>query len=231
MNPSSLLDVRILIPVLFSALYSLAWAVTAWRNIRISHFIWKALDDSTPSLAEVERSPGVDGFLATLEPAPEPFQALEVRYRPASALNPLLLLPSLRTGAETMVIRGQFAAAPVATLTWTQAQPAGLRRTIIRDPRYWQVRYFDVFNTHYAVQGADTEAIENVFRSMQARFGPLLQSIHVLRPSTGESPFPTSPWAREEDDFVMVLHTARMAIYETPPLMAAVRSLARAALL
>lgn len=231
MNLNTLVDIRILIPVIFSALYSLLWAVAAWRNIRLGHFLWKALDDSTSSLAEIERSPGVDGFIATLEPAPEPFQTLEVRYRPASALNPLLLLPALRTGSESMIIRGRLGAAPTAMLVWARVQPPGLRRTIIRDARFWQVRYFDVFDTHYAVRGSDTEAIENVFRSLQARFGPLLHSIHLLRPSTGESPFPASAWGSEEDDLVLVLHTSHMAIYEMPPLMAAVRALARAAVL
>lgn len=231
MDLGALLDIRILIPVGFSALYSLLWGTAAWRSIRRGHFFLKALDDSTSSLAEMEHSPTVDGFVAALEPAPAPFRTFVVTYQPASSFNPLLLLPPLRKQHEYMYIRGQLSQPPTSELVWTRGRTPGVAAVARRQPRLWQMRYLDVWDIRYAVRGENTGAIENEFRALHARFGPLLTFVHIHNPDATAAPLDEHPLSTEDEHFVIGLRVAELGLHEIPPLVAAVRATARAALL
>jgi hypothetical protein len=231
MELRALLDIRILLPVLFSALYSLLWATAAWRAIRRGHFLLKALDDSTRSLAEVERSPTMDGFTATFVPAPEPFRTLVVTYQPAPAYNPLMLLPPLFKQNERMIIRGRLREPPSDELVWMRGHTPGVAATPGRHPQLWRVRHLDVWNMDYAVRGENTGAIENAFRELHARFSPLLMSMHLHNPAAAAPPSDEQIATARDDHFVLHLRVAQLGLHEVPPLIATVRTAGRAALL
>jgi hypothetical protein len=164
---------------------------------------------------ECAHGPAADGFLAALQPAPEPFVDFRCEYRSAASANPLDWLGG--RGAR-LVLRGVVSQRPAAELIWQRGRVAaqalggsGRSRTTL-----WERRRLDIVDAEFVVRGADTGAVERVFLDLQARFGTHLLLVSVR----GDEPISVEA----------VLRTAGFPAEDVPALVATVRALGRAAL-
>jgi len=235
MNPNALFDLRIAIPVALSLLYSLLWAMAAWQTLQRGRALWKALDDSTRSRLDADRTPGVSGFAATLQPAVEPFQHLATVYQPVSIFTPagVLLRPFMR-GQERLLFWGTLHSPPQSELLWVRGNIPAVASGIGARTQLWQQRRLDVLQLDYAVRGSNVGAIETAFRTLQSRFAPLLMVVRVqAHPDRMDADLPVtgSPFEPQPVEVAIVLRSAELSLSEIPALVNAVRALGRAALL
>jgi hypothetical protein len=193
-------------------------AIAARRQaLRRSQALVAALTASVRGQVVCAQGPGATGFLATLQPAPEPFADFRCEYRSSATGNPLDWLGG--RGAR-LDLRGTVSQRPVAELLWQRGRiPAqalgrpgeGRSRTTL-----WVLRRLDIVDAEFVVRGADTGAVERVFLDLQARFGAHLLQVAVR--------------ADEPISLEVSLRTSGFPAEELPALVATVRTLGRAAL-
>lgn len=186
-------------------------------NVRRSDAFASALGDSTRSLLRWLQPPGSRGFAALFAPAPEPFVELAVTFRAATRFSPLDLLVSvLHLRRQEMHLRGRLVAIPTEQIIWLRSGTPSRALGRGSATTLWVQRRLDFVNGEYAVQGANTRALEHRFSELQTRFGAFLDVVRVQ--------------ADGPSHVEVILHTAGLNSEEIPALVATIRNLARAAL-
>lgn len=211
---------RLLLVTLASVLTLLviAWIAARIQTTRRNDSLAQGFAQSTRSHVVLDRGASAGGFVAHFEPAPDPFGRLELRYRSATAIDPIGLFWRMASGrSDELLIRGLLIDRPAAELVWARGRIP--ERALARRSRVslWIQRRSDLIDSEYAVRGADTVTLEHVFIDFQARFGPLLHEVSVLAD-------------REDVHVEIVMRGADLRASEAPALVATIRSLGRAAL-
>lgn len=193
-------------------------AVAARRQaLHRSQALVAALTASVRGQVVCTQGPDAGGFLASLQPAPEPFVDFRCEYRSSATANPANWLGG--RGAR-LTLRGTVSQRPTAELLWQRSRvPAqalsrpgeGRSRTTL-----WVLRRLDIVDAEFVVRGADTGAVERVFLDLQARFGAHLLQVAVR--------------ADEPVSLAVSLRTSGFPAEEIPALVATVRALGRAVL-
>ena len=178
----------------------------------------EAQDDGTFGVGvTLLRGPDAGGFVASVQPPPEPFLHFVVDFRAAEAYNlPGQLLNPFTHGAERLILVAKLPTRPTAEIIWQEGQiPAralGQRERSL----LWVQRRLDFINAEYAVRGTNTGAIEHVFLDLQTRFRPALFKISVQTDADPEC--------------TVVLRLSHFNLKELPALVTSLRGLGRAAL-
>jgi hypothetical protein len=194
----------------------LNWFLAGWQNRHRSQIMVAALNDSARGQVKCSSGPNRYGFVATLQPAPEPFLQFTITYRARSNFDLAgALLGRLAGTADRLVIQGKLAARPLAELIWTRGQIPS--RALGRNPgdALWVQGWLDITNSEYATRGSNPGALVYLFRDLQTRFGPLLYKVSIQADSTPE--------------IELSLRGGGLNREEIPALVATIRGLGRAA--
>ncbi len=174
------------------------------------------IDDSTVAHAAIDAPVSAGGFIATLLPAPEPYDHCSVRYQTSADLNPFVWLTQLIAPApEHLVIHATLPSPPGSELVWDRGQSPPTALGLHPGRELWSRRRLDTVDAEYATRGDITNGVQHVFAELQSRFGPFLRRIIVS--------------AESEPHIIVILSTERFDPVQTPVLIALVRSLGRAA--
>jgi hypothetical protein len=204
--------------VALGALLMLSWLVGGWQNMWRSRAMLAALNDSTRGRVVAEQAPGFAGFLARIQPAPEPFMQFIITYRAVSKLDlPGWLLWVVTRRTDRMIIQGRLVERPQAELVWARGQIPG--RALGKSPSaaLWVLHRLDITNSEYATRGANPAALIHVFTDLQTRFEPVLYKVSIQ--------------AEEIPEVEVVLRGSRLNADEIPALVTTIRAAGRAALL
>ena len=203
--------------VIVVALVCLGIALGFVTNVRRSDAFASALGDSTRSRLRWLQPPGSRGFAALFAPAPEPFVELSVTFRAATRFSPLdLLARILHQRRQELHLHGKLKSSPTEQIIWVRSGAPGQAVGRGSATTLWVQRRLDFVNGEYAVQGANTSALEHRFSELQTRFGAFLDDVRVQ--ANGSSPV------------ALILDTTGLDNEEIPALVATIRNLARAAL-
>ena len=170
----NLLTDRFLLATLVAVALLVAIAAVAARRqaLRRSDALVAALAASVRGRVACAQGPAAGGFLATLQPAPEPFVDFRCEYRSAATPNPLDWLGGRSARLRLLGVVDQR---PAAELIWQRgrvaAQALGGHSGSRSRTTLWELRRLDIVDAEFLVRGADTGAVERVFLDLQARFG------------------------------------------------------------
>ncbi|MEZ4711386.1 MAG: hypothetical protein R3A44_29600 [Caldilineaceae bacterium] len=216
----------------FVALYGLFWLL-GWRhNRRRGQAFLIAFNDSTRSTMAVKTGPDAHGFTAFFEPPPAPYAYLAVSFRPSPPqtywLRPLLLQ------RDRLRLRGILTEPPHNELIWTRGRVPD--RAAGHGPRsqLWQRKIHHTTNVEFELRGPNSGALENGFRALNMRFGPLLQRVNLVGDATIERRLRNLQQLdaqRAAMDLEIELTAAKLPTEEIAALVGQARALGRAALL
>ncbi|MEZ4660630.1 MAG: hypothetical protein R2911_23995 [Caldilineaceae bacterium] len=216
----------------FLSLYGLFWLL-GWRhNRRRRRAFLIALNDSTGSTVTPQSGPDARGFVAIFEPPPTPYAYLAVIFRPSPPqtywLRPLLLQ------SDRLRLRGILAEALRNELIWTRGRVPD--RAAGHGPRsqLWQRKIHHTTNVEFELRGPNSGALENGFRALNMRFGPLLQRVNLVGDAAIERRLRNLQRLDAQKAAVELeieLTAAKLPTEEVSALVAQARALGRAALL
>ena len=207
-------------------------ALARRQDRRRSRAFVAALNQSTFGTLKIDHEVQVEhihanGFAAWLTPAPEPFRQLLIAFEPRSTLSITNWWRRLRhDDIDRLVFIGRLQEAPTSEFIWSNGELAGRALTVGDRPQLWQRKQFDVGVSEYVMRGANAPALENIFRSLFARFGPMLQHIHVEKAVDFEMP---TARVSDQTHLYILLNSAKLAPQEIPALTAAILALGEAA--
>jgi hypothetical protein len=194
----------------------LGWWLAGWQNRRQGQLIIAALNDSVRGEVKCTVGPNRRGFVATIQPAPEPFLQFTITYQPLSNFDlPGLLLGRLSGASDCLLLQGKLSALPLAELIWTHGQIPS--RALGKSPgaALWVQGWLDITNSEYATRGSNPSALVHLFRDLQTRFGALLHRVSIQ--------------ADVIPEVELSLRGSSLNREEIPALVATLRSLGRAA--
>ncbi len=194
----------------------LGWLLADWQNRRRSQMIIAALNDSARGQVKCSVGPNRRGFVATIQPAPEPFLQFTIIYRPLSNFDLFgWLLGPLAGTPDRLVLQGKLSVRPLAELLWTRGQIPS--RALGKSPgaALWVQGWLDITNSEYATRGSNPSALIHLFRDLQTRFGTLLHTVSVQADAIPE--------------IELSLRASGLNREEIPALVATIRALGRAA--
>ena len=170
-----------------------------------------------------------NGFAAWLIPAPEPFRQLLIAFEPRSALSITTWLGRLRHPREydRLLFIGKLQDTPRSEFVWGKDERIGRALTVGNRPRLWRRKHFDVAESEYVMRGPNAPTLENIFHTLYARFGPLLQRVHVEQLVDVELP---TVQTSDSVHLYVLLNSAKLAPQEIPALIAEILALGRATL-
>lgn len=190
------------------AVLLLAALVTVlWLHQRDMQTLRIALDDSTRGAVTVTEQVLTRGFVASVEPAPEPFVAFTLRY----AANPW----SRRVGSA-LVIRARLQQPPRSELAWRRGRTPGVALSRRGDAGLWQTHRLDIVGAEYATRGANAGGVAHHFLDLQRRFGPILYQVQLI--------------TSQDDHLVVELRPATLTPEQMPALVGILRALGRVAI-
>lgn len=203
--------------VALAMLFVLALLAARVQARRRAESVLFSLGESVRGRVTLLRGPDAGGFVASIQPPPEPFLHFVADYRaaPAHDLAGQLLNP-LTHHAERLHFVAKLPARPPAEIIWQEGRIPARALSYRGRSQLWVQRRLDFVNAEYAVRGANTGAIEHVFLDLQTRFRPFLLKIGVQ--------------ADADPECTVIMRLARFNLQELPALVTSLRSLGRAAL-
>ena len=203
--------------VALALLLVLALLAARLQARRRGQSVLAGLHESVRGRVTLLRGPDAGGFVASVQPAPEPFLHFVVDFRAAEAydLTGQLLNPFTHH-AERLIFVAKLPTRPAAEIIWQEGQIPARALGQRERSSLWVQRRLDFVNAEYAVRGTNTGAIEHVFLDLQTRFRPFLYKIGVQ--------------ADADPECTVVLRLARFNLKELPALVTSLRGLGRAAL-
>lgn len=214
-----LLDNRFVLTSLVALALLLVLALLAARvqARRRAESVLSALRQSVRGSVTLLRGPDAGGFVASIQPSPEPFLHFVADYRAAPAYDLAgQLLNPLTHQAERLIFVARLPARPSAEIIWQEGQIPARALAQRQRSQLWVQRRLNFVNAEYAVRGTNTGAIEHVFLDLQTRFRPFLFKISVQ--------------ADADPECTVILRLARFNLQEVPALVTSLRGLGRAAL-
>jgi hypothetical protein len=177
----------------------------------------QALGDSSRGQVVLHRGQRRRGLYLELQPAPEPFRQLGVRYQTTSVLDPSDWLGHLlgRTRSQ-MVVAGMLTGPAKSELVWVRGKAPDRAMGKGPDQAMWMHQRLDFVNAEYATRGPNFGAMRHVFSDLHGRFGPVIEQVRIQR---GEFP-----------EVEIVLCASGLNIEDVPALITTIRSAGRAAL-
>lgn len=149
---------------------------------RRSAALFSALNDSAWGTPVASSPPGPNGFVAAVEPPPEPFSQFQVQHETGRVFNPLAwLFPASIPRREYLFFFANLPNAPTQEIAWARRRtpPAAVRTT--PDRTLWTLHYLDIIEGEYATRGDNPNGVRHVFVELQTRFGPQLEQLTVYR--------------------------------------------------
>jgi hypothetical protein len=199
-------------------LLGLGWLATRWLNQRHSKALLRGFDESTRGRAIVPNAALHGGFVAKLEPPPEPFAGFSVSYRPGPRFDLLARLLHPRTKlVDRLAITAILPQTPRQELQWRRGEIPGRALGKAPSADLWTVHWLDFIQSEYAMRGANPGALAHTFTEMQTRFEPLLDEVALL--------------AETKPQLTVVLRGTGLNPAAIPALVALVRAAGRASLL
>lgn len=177
-----------------------------------------ALNDSTRGRIAIQHAPSAAGFVAQIEPAPEPFVKFQIAYQAMKQYDVLRRLLNPRVPRQDRLdIQGALRSPPRQELVWARGTiPARALGREANSP-LWTRHRLDFTRSEYATRGTNPGALAHTFSDLQTRFEPCLYNIFVL--------------ADEDPTLCVALRGSALNADEIPRLVALIRAAGRAALL
>lgn len=149
------------------------------RRRRDSGIMLRALDEGSRGQLVIAR-PGLNGdFIATFDPAPEPFAALSLTRVHAPRCETGASHRRRRAKFDQLRVEGVLAAPVRAELLWGRGQiPARpLRRR--KGVDLWDQHRIDLTGSEFVVRGSNTGAVQHALFDLQQRFNPFLREVAI----------------------------------------------------
>jgi hypothetical protein len=163
-------------------LFVVGYAVDRVATGRRSAALFAALNDSARGTPVASLPPGANGFVARVEPPPEPFSRFEVQHETVRVFNPMAwLFPSSMRRREYLFFFANLPHTPTQEIAWARHRtpPAALSPTPHRT--LWTLHHLDIIDGEYATRGDNPNGVRHAFAELQRRFGPQLEQLTVYR--------------------------------------------------
>ena len=165
-----------------AVLLVLGFIVDRIATARRSAEFFAAVNDSAWGTPVASLAPGAHGFVANVEPAPEPFSRFEVSHEAGPVYNPLAwLFPTTTPRREYLFFFANLPEPPTQELAWAHRRtpPAALSRA--PDRTLWTLHHLDIIDGEYTTRGDNPNGVSHVFVELQTRFGPQMEQVTVYR--------------------------------------------------
>ena len=209
----------ILLPVAAALLYATGFVLDQVQAGQRSRRLLAALNDSARGVPQASHGPGRRGFLADIQPPPEPFDRVTVEHRIRQPLNPWAwLFPATVARREFLLIRATLPTPPRQELIWLRHGTPATALGLEPGSGLWTLHNMDFIAGEYASRGDNTTGVRHGLSELQTRLGPWLDEVTVWHDPA------------HAENVRLIVRTAPLTMADVPILINLVRSLGRAAL-